>query len=308
MANFEFKPFDKILVRNCIMGHKAYWIPALYGFKSEDMKHYLTSAGWQEECIPYEGNEEYLGTTKDYVDIISMFKVGDWLVENEPNNYARFVQILEIVDIQGKKRYRISRDIHNDEDIAECRFVEKYYHKFDIKDAKDGDVLHASSFSSDCIFIFDRLDKWEFDEPNGERTVATGHCCLTLSADNMEFGIQGPDCIKVDTVKPATKEQRDLLFQKMKEAGYEWDAEKKELKKIEQKPTEWSEIEPIIQHLDNLGNTAMADILRSFEPQPKQKWKPSKNQIMALRWILNNIPYCTHKEEISGLLEQLEQL
>ena len=33
-------------------------------------------------------------------------------------------------------------------------------------------------------------------------------------------------------LKPATKEQRDLLFSKMKEAGYEWDAEKKELKKI----------------------------------------------------------------------------
>ena len=30
---------------------------------------------------------------------------------------------------------------------------------------------------------------------------------------------------------PATKEQRDLLFAKMKEAGYEWDADKKELKK-----------------------------------------------------------------------------
>jgi hypothetical protein len=27
----------------------------------------------------------------------------------------------------------------------------------------------------------------------------------------------------------------------MKEAGYEWDAEKKEMKKIEQKSTEWSE-------------------------------------------------------------------
>ena len=35
--------------------------------------------------------------------------------------------------------------------------------------------------------------------------------------------------------KPATKEQRNLLFQKMREAGYEWDAEKKELIKIEQK-------------------------------------------------------------------------
>ena len=34
-------------------------------------------------------------------------------------------------------------------------------------------------------------------------------------------------------IKPATKEQRDLLFQKMHKDGYEWDAEKKELKKIE---------------------------------------------------------------------------
>jgi len=60
----ELKPFDEILVRN---SNKGYWIPALYGFKSKDMKHHLTSAGWQDECIPYEGNEEYLGTNKDYV-------------------------------------------------------------------------------------------------------------------------------------------------------------------------------------------------------------------------------------------------
>jgi hypothetical protein len=33
-------------------------------------------------------------------------------------------------------------------------------------------------------------------------------------------------------VYPATKEQRTELFLKMREAGYEWDAEKKELKKI----------------------------------------------------------------------------
>lgn len=37
-------------------------------------------------------------------------------------------------------------------------------------------------------------------------------------------------------IHPATKEQRDILFQKMHKAGYEWDAEKKELKEIEQKP------------------------------------------------------------------------
>jgi len=38
---------------------------------------------------------------------------------------------------------------------------------------------------------------------------------------------------RVFTAYPATKEQRDLLFKKMKEAGYQWDAEKKELRKIE---------------------------------------------------------------------------
>ena len=37
-------------------------------------------------------------------------------------------------------------------------------------------------------------------------------------------------------------------------------------------------------------------------------WKPSKEQIIALRWVLNNVPYCKHKEEISGLLDQIKEL
>jgi len=54
----ELKPFDKCLVRNSLYG---IWIPALYGKKSADGK-YLTSAGWQMFCIPYDGNEDLLGT------------------------------------------------------------------------------------------------------------------------------------------------------------------------------------------------------------------------------------------------------
>ena len=38
--------------------------------------------------------------------------------------------------------------------------------------------------------------------------------------------------IVLDKYVPATKEQRDFLFRKMKEAGYEWDATKKQLKKL----------------------------------------------------------------------------
>lgn len=60
------KPFDRCLVRNSLLG---LWIPALYGMKHPCGK-YVTSAGWQTECIPYDGNEDLLGTTDAafYVD------------------------------------------------------------------------------------------------------------------------------------------------------------------------------------------------------------------------------------------------
>jgi hypothetical protein len=49
-----------------------------------------------------------------------------------------------------------------------------------------------------------------------------------------EYGGQGHTLDKriCGEIHPATKKQRNLLFQKMNEAGYEWDAENKELKKI----------------------------------------------------------------------------
>lgn len=55
----KLKPFDKCLVRENIF---CVWMPALYGMKNPDGK-YLTSAGWQNMCVRYEGNEELLGTT-----------------------------------------------------------------------------------------------------------------------------------------------------------------------------------------------------------------------------------------------------
>ena len=51
------KPFDKVLVRNAEYG---LWIPALFGMEKDGM--FITSAGWQKYCIPYEGNENLIGT------------------------------------------------------------------------------------------------------------------------------------------------------------------------------------------------------------------------------------------------------
>ena len=55
-------------------------------------------------------------------------------------------------------------------------------------------------------------------------------------------------------IKPATKEQRDLLFHKMKEAGYEWDALNKELKKIESKKLDAAEVVKWLNHRELMSD------------------------------------------------------
>lgn len=97
--------------------------------------------------------------------------------------------------------------------------VDKSASAFTIQDAKDGDVLTTK----DAVFIFKHMD-----------VAGLSLCrsyCEVIGNSKLGLGFDFP----IQTVHPATKEQRNFLFKKIKEEGYEWDAEKKELKKIEQK-------------------------------------------------------------------------
>lgn len=99
--------------------------------------------------------------------------------------------------------------------------VDKSASAFTIQDAKDGDVL--SYRDGQWIFIYkEKIDDSSFSYYTLYSTI---HQDLTINDSGFT--------LLSDAIIPATKEQRDLLFQKMKEASYEWDAEKKELKKIE---------------------------------------------------------------------------
>lgn len=81
-----------------------------------------------------------------------------------------------------------------------------------IQDAKDGDVLALNGKP----FIYS--DKYE-----------KNYCYI----DNCgQFRVNFSLVLEGNCVHPATKEQRDLLFKKMREVGYTWDENKKELKKI----------------------------------------------------------------------------
>lgn len=58
------KPFDKVLVRD---SKSSKWRANLFSYKNENEPYYCVYAGWNY-CIPYEGNEHLLGTTKDMED------------------------------------------------------------------------------------------------------------------------------------------------------------------------------------------------------------------------------------------------
>lgn len=89
---------------------------------------------------------------------------------------------------------------------------------------KDGDILFIES-SCDNIIIYKESDY--------------GICRYVNFSDNRYLYTDNTTVCDKDDVKvirPATEEEKKLLFDKLKEEGYEWDAEKKEVVKIKWKP------------------------------------------------------------------------
>lgn len=143
------------------------------------------------------------------------FKVGDWIISNDKKSTYQVIEVKRGI-------YVIRDNVDNHEyhiGIEEC---EKSGRLWSINDAKDGDVLSNGKM----IVIFKH-----FEEPSYRQHIVA-YIGLDISG-NIQI-TDGIWSLGIDA-KPATKEQRDLLFQKMWEAGCEWDTEKKELEKIESK-------------------------------------------------------------------------
>ena len=143
----------------------------------------------------------------------SIFEVGKWIVAN----VSKYTFLLK----RGAPRFQAEG---TNGDIYSFYLLpngEKEYHLWSIEDAKDGDVLVASDKS---IFIY--------DGSINENGNVGFHIALTKDMSVILNSDDGCGWEEKDSCYPATKEQRDLLFQKMKEAGYEWNKDKKELIKL----------------------------------------------------------------------------
>lgn len=154
--------------------------------------------------------------------------VGDWVVYNGVLSDHKD-HLLQIKTIDSN-RYEFtdgSTLVASDSDM--------YLRRWTIQDAKDGDVLVGidEDFTSvPWIGMFKCINK---DYPDRR---FDSHCflqaCTHIFCTPETESIYENICVghSSQPTRPATKEQRDLLFAKMAEAGYMWLSHKKELVKL----------------------------------------------------------------------------
>ena len=168
--------------------------------------------GKQKEPQVYKTKDDEIITyseTNGYKVVEPKFKVGDWVVNKLGNIWH--------IDSFDAKNYQVTNNKgeHNYFPID----IQDRMHLWTINDAKPGDILELDSgigiFKDNCI-----------DSHNI-------HCYCYYSYEDV-LEINKDSLYDNYQSHPATKEQCDTLMKAITDAGYTFDFEKKELKKIEE--------------------------------------------------------------------------
>lgn len=188
--------------------------------------NWIEKQGKQELPQVYETVDGEIITyseSEGYKVVEPKFKIGDWIC-NDGNSYL-------IADIDlDKRRYLFevggyTNTFLNWESIENA---DKNYHLWTIKDAKEGDILVYGDKENHHVTIY-----MIFKSRRDEITAYT-----YFHMFNYEFKFNNwCDCGQ--SAHPATLQQRNMLFKRIMETGFEWNSAKKELKTIEK--SKWSE-------------------------------------------------------------------
>lgn len=136
------------------------------------------------------------------------FKVGDWVV---------FIKSKNVYQVEKKENYEYTLRNILGGSLCLPFSNEELIREWTIQDAKDGYILATSSGA----FIY--------NGNNGGGSCPGSYCGIN-TLGNFQTGVEHHWTSK--KVYPATKEQCNALMKAMNDAGYKWDAEKKELKKL----------------------------------------------------------------------------
>lgn len=270
----------------------------IYGF-AKDILSWLEKQGERNTNIHLPSFDEAQGTpiiekgsqnlanSAKNCKIEPKFKVGDWVIRDSDGFTT------SIKSVEDEIYY-----FHQGGNLF-VKNVDECFHLWTIQDAEDGDVLAEH----ETIVLFKTI----------EGLNIKCYCTYHYLGYNPTFYV---DTLQNKTpYRPATKEQRDKLEKAITKAGYKWDAEKKELKKVEQNPA-WSEEdeETLNSILNDLSQDAIPDkedIQRLKSLKEKYTWKPSDEQLNALENSLGdyNITIFQDRHEIlESLYNDLKKL
>ena len=160
-----------------------------------------------EECIDWlEKQGKQLADKNE-----PKFEVGDWVV---------FITSESVYQVEKKENYEYTIRHILGGSMCLPFSNEELIREWTIEDAKDGDVLACN----EEILLFKSY------------SVLQGRISLYCWYNGHTNNFHSKEVIDIllttrNKVCPATKEQRDALMKAMNDAGYEWDADKKELKK-----------------------------------------------------------------------------
>ena len=166
------------------------------------------------------------------------FHEGDWVVYN--NDICQIVKHEEgcnkLVTVFG-----IEKELVNERNLSTARL-------WTIQDAKDGDVLACN----EEILIFKSYSAQE----------CISLYCLYNGHTNNFHSKEVIDILMTtrNKIYPATKEQRDILFRKIKEAGYKWNVKTKTLEKLVEHKFDPNTLQPFDKVLVRDNYTHMWDI------------------------------------------------
>lgn len=162
---------------------------------------------WSKFTAPWYKNKQ-----KSANKIGPRFNVGDWII---------YIKSKYIYKVEKKENYEYTLRHILGGSLCLPFSNEKLIREWNIQDAKDGDILVCNeeilifksySVLSKCIYFY----CWYNGHTNNFHSKEVVD--ILLPTENKIY--------------PATKEQRDLLFQKIKEAGYKWNTETKTLENL----------------------------------------------------------------------------
>ena len=167
-----------------------------------------------EECIAWLEKQGKKPTDKTK----PRFNVGDWVI---------FIKDKSVYQIEKKENYEYTLRHILGGSLCLPFSNEELIKEWTIQDTKDGDILSFySEYKGNKMFQIGIIEKY---------VGKHGGCSNTFK---IYVGVDWDNNLKMDKymgcsdIRPATKEQRDAFMKAMNDAGYEWDAEKKELRKL----------------------------------------------------------------------------